>query len=96
MPNFYARQIINNGAYCISSMADPFIGPIMRLFGACKSITDYGFRYDSDGLPLIEDCQQNSFFIYYTSPESFSLFRAFYYNDFGIQDKYVDFWAHVA
>lgn len=39
-------------------MADPFIGPIMRLFGACKSITDYGFRYDSDGLPLIEDCQQ--------------------------------------
>ena len=65
-------------------MADTFIGPIMRMFGGCKSITDYGFRYDSDGLPLIEDCQQNLFFIYYTSPESFTLFRAFYYNDFGI------------
>jgi hypothetical protein len=77
-------------------MADPIIGPIMRIFGACKSIDDYGFRYDSNGLPLIEDCQKNSFFIYYTSPEAFTLFRAFYYNDFGIQDKYVDFWAQVS
>ena len=96
MPNFYAREVISNGAYCVSSHADPFLGPVMRMFGVCKSISDYGFRYDSDGLPLIEDCQKNSFFIYYTSPESFTLFRAFYNNDFGIQDKYVDFWKHTA
>lgn len=96
MPNFYARDVIENGAYCVSSMADPILGPIMRLFGACKSIEDYGFRKDADGLPMIEDCQKNSFFIYYTSPEALTLFRAFWYNDFGIQDKYVDFWAYTA
>lgn len=56
MPNFYARQVIDSGSYCVSAMADPFIGPLFRLFGACKSIEDYGMRKDKDGLPLIEDC----------------------------------------
>ena len=67
----------------------------MRLAGFCKPMKDYGFRYDSDGLPLIEDCQKNSFFIYYTSPESFTLFRAMYENHMGLQDKYVAYWAAV-
>ena len=96
MPNFYARQVIDSGSYCVSAMADPFIGPLFRLFGACKSIEDYGMRKDKDGLPLIEDCQQHYFPLYYTTPEALTLFRAFWYNDFGIQDKYVDYWSYTA
>ena len=56
---------------------------------------DYGYRW-KDGLPLIEDCQKNSFFLYYTSPESMTLFRSLYNNDFGLQDAYVAFQAKVA
>jgi hypothetical protein len=29
---------------------------VLELFGACKSIKDYGFRYDENGDPLIPDC----------------------------------------
>jgi hypothetical protein len=68
----------------------------MRYFGFCVPMKDYGFRYDDKGLPLIEDCQKNSFFIYYTSPESFTLFRALYKNNFGLQDKYVAYWDKVS
>ena len=57
---------------------------------------DYNFRYDKDGNPLIEDCQKNSFFIYYVSSEALTLFRAFWFNNFGIADKYVAFWDKVA
>jgi len=56
----------------------------------------YGFRKDANGNPLIEDCQTNSFFIYYTSPEAWTLFRAIYNNNFGMQDKYVAYWEFVA
>jgi len=50
----------------------------------CKPMSEYGFRYDDNGDPLIEDCQKNTFFIYYSSPEALTLFRAFYKNNFGI------------
>jgi hypothetical protein len=96
MPTFYAKEVIENGAYCFSAFADKFLGPIFRHFGGCKSMDSYGFRYDDKGLPLIEDCQKHTFFVYYTSPEALTLFRAFWFNDFGIQDKYVAFWAHVS
>ena len=84
MPNFYAKEIIEGSEepYCISPMFDKLFGPLMRMAGFCVPMSDYNFRYDSDGLPLIEDCQKNSFFIYYTSPESFTLFRALYKNNF--------------
>lgn len=84
MPNFYAREIIQKGTYCLGPYADYLAKPIMNLFGACRSIEDYGFRKDADGNPLIEDCQKNPFFIYYTSPESFSIFRAMYTNAYGM------------
>ena len=84
MPNFYAKMVIENGSYCISSMVDPILGPLLRYFGACKSIQDFGLRSDSEGRPLVEDCQKHSFVIYYTTPETLTLFRAFWYNDFEI------------
>jgi endoglycosylceramidase len=96
MPNFYAKEVIEAGTYCFGEWSDVVLGPLARLAGACKSIKDYGFRLDSDGNPLIEDCQKNSFFIYYTSPEAWTLFRAFWQNNFGIQDKYVAFWDKVS
>lgn len=76
-------------------MFDKIFGPLMRLAGFCVPMTEYGFRYDEQGLPLIEDCQKNSFFIYYTSPESFTLFRALYKNIFGLQEAYVSYWMQV-
>lgn len=96
MPNFYAREIIQKGTYCVGPYADFIAKPIMNMFGACKSIEEYGFRKDQDGNPLIEDCQKNSFFIYYTTPESWAIFRAMYFNYYGMQDKYVEYWGHVA
>ena len=58
MPNFYAKMVIENGSYCISSMVDPILGPLLRYFGACKSMQDFGLRSDNEGRPLVEDCQK--------------------------------------
>ena len=49
IPNFYAEDLPHT---CDGG----FIPGIAQELGICKSITDYGFRYDSDGNPLIEDC----------------------------------------
>ena len=76
-------------------MFDSIFGSLMKMAGFCVPMKDYDFNYDSQGLPKIEDCQKNSFFIYYTSPESFALFRALYKNNFGLQDKYVAYWKTV-
>jgi len=84
MPNFYAREVLKHGSFCFGPYADYVLAPIAQLFGACKSLESYGMRKDADGNPLIEDCQKNSFFIYYTSPEAWTLFRAIYNNDFGM------------
>ena len=89
MPNFYARQIIANGTYCLGPNLDWLLSPIYRAVGFCKSMKDYGMRHDKDGNPLIEDCQKYNFGIFYTSPEVLSLFRALYHNHGGIQDKFV-------
>lgn len=96
MPNFYATEVLKHGSYCFGPYIDHLLGPIARHFGACKSIKDYGYKTDEKGLPLISECQKQSFFIYYTTPEAWTLFRAIYNNDYGMQDKYVAYWAFVA
>ena len=55
----------------------------------------FNMTKDADGNPVIEECQQRNFFTYYSTREGFTLFRAFYENNFGIQDKYVDYWTQV-
>lgn len=55
-PNFYAHQIVDAGTYCVGEYADIIMGPILRLFGACKSVADYNYDTDSDGNPLIKEC----------------------------------------
>jgi len=96
MPNFYAKEIIANGTYCIGENFDYMFGSIMEHYGFCKSIDDYGFRKDEDGNPVIEDCQTVQFFQYYTSPESWTIFRELWTNKNGLQDKYVAYWEAVA
>ena len=96
MPNFYAKSILEKGYHCFNEIEDTLLTPLFKLTGFCKSIKDYGYRYDSNGDPLIQDCQKNNFAFYYTSPESFTLFRAFYWNHDRIQDKYVNYWGKVS
>jgi endoglycosylceramidase len=64
--------------------------------GYCKTVSDYGWRYDSEGNPLIEDCQKTSFFMYYAMPETVSLFNKLYDNTNGMQDKFIKYWATVS
>ena len=75
---------------------DLLVVPIFKLFGACKSMEEYGFRKDQNQNPLIQDCQKNLFSTYYTSPESMTLFRSIYENHLGMQDKLINYWDIVA
>ena len=39
MPNFYARQILEQGpVYCVDPKFDMFLAPIAKKFGLCKSM----------------------------------------------------------
>lgn len=50
MPGFYFKN------ETIDHDCNKFLDPILHLVGLCKSINHYGFRYDENGWPLIEDC----------------------------------------
>ena len=73
IPNFYAKQLIDQGTYCIDRKFDFLLEPVLKKFGVCKSIKEYDLRYDEDGNPLIEDCQKYKFFGIYTSPEALTI-----------------------
>ena len=51
VPNFYATDDLLK-----DKCEGGFISWLAELTGICRSIKDYGHRYDSDGNPLIEDC----------------------------------------
>lgn len=57
MPIFYAQQVLDDDPYCLSKTFDPILKPVLQFFGVCKSIDDYGYRKDDEGLPVLEDCQ---------------------------------------
>ena len=96
MPEFYAKEVVDAGTYCVDKHLDIFLKPLLQKGGFCKPIKDYNYKTDSNGDPLISECQSTAFFNYYSSPESLTLFRAFYHNDHGLADKYVAYWAEVA
>jgi Cellulase (glycosyl hydrolase family 5) len=89
MPNFYATDLPTD---CGNETLPWFLEEV----GVCKSISSYGFRNDSEGNPLIEDCQKHNFAGYYPSPESIALFERLYYNETGLTDKFVNYWKKVA
>lgn len=91
VPDFYAADNVLDHT-CKGGIIPYFAS----LLGLCKSIKDYGFRYDSNGDPLIEDCVKNNFALYYPSAESISGFQRLYDNIDGLQDKYVDYWGAVS
>ena len=66
------------------------------LFGLCKPMALYNFRYDENGNPLIEDCVKNNFAVYYSSPEVNSAFDNLYTNKDGLQDKFINYWDAVS
>lgn len=89
MPNFYATDLP-------TKCGNETLPWLAETVGVCKSIQDYGFRFDSDGNPLIEDCQKHNFAGYYPSPESVALFERLYTNESGLQDKFINYWKRVA
>ena len=69
---------------------------LLGLVGVCKTIKDFGFRLDENGLPLIEDCVKHNFQDYHFFAGFSSAYRNFYENRANIQEKFVEFWKVVA
>ena len=68
---------------------------ILDFVGVCKTIEDFNFRFDENGLPLIEDCVTHNFQDYHFIAGFSSAYRNFYENRANIQDKFVEFWKKV-
>ena len=65
---------------------------ILDFVGVCKTIEDFNFRLDENGLPLIEDCVKHNFADYHFIAGFSSSYKNFYLNKANIQDKFVEFW----
>lgn len=91
VPYFYTEKI----GYEKTCNTSP-IAAILGLVNVCKPLSKFGFRYDENGLPLIEDCKKKNFVEYHFSPEMTSAYKSFYENKYGIQDKFAKFWQVVA
>jgi len=87
-PNFYATDLDHE--------CDTYITNLEWLVGACNNAASYNWRYDSDGNPLIEDCQKVMFANYYNMPETISLFDKLYDNKNGMQDDFIAYWDVVS
>ena len=68
---------------------------ILDLIGVCKTLDDFGFRTDENGLPLIEDCVTHNFQDYHFIAGFSASYRNFYQNKANIQDKFTEFWKTV-
>lgn len=97
MPAFYAKQIMEHDVHCISKEWDYLLLPFLEMAGLCKSISSYGHRIDEDtGLPMLEDCQKTFFAEYQLTREAISFYRALYYNELQMRDKFADYWVAMA
>lgn len=97
IPNFYAREAFGKKPHCRGALQDKALAPFYKKFGLCKSVqNDYGYSKDADGNPLIKDCQQNDFAMYYTSPEALNVADALYNNIDGLQDKFIAYWDYTS
>ena len=91
VPYFYTNQL-EYDKKCNASIVTQFLGFV----GACKTLEDFDFNYDENGLPEIEDCKKNSFSQYHFLAEFSSAYKQFYLNKANIQDKFIEFWKVVA
>jgi endoglycosylceramidase len=90
VPVFYARELTYEKE-CKSNV----LSRMMRLVGACIPLKTFNWQYDQDGLPDIEGCKVG-FLKYHQSPELTTIYKSFYDNEQGIQDKFIEFWKVVA
>ena len=90
VPYFYANELEYDDK-CDASIVTQFLGFV----GACKTMSDFDFNYDENGLPEIEDCKKNSFAQYHFLAGFSSAYKQFYLNKANIQDKFVEFWKVV-
>ena len=81
---------------CLGEGWDPLLLPYLEMVGACRSMDFYEHRKDENGLPLLEDCRKNFFAEYSMTREAISLYRALYFNELGMRDKFIDYWFVVA
>jgi hypothetical protein len=75
-PDFYATDL-NHDCSKYNAAAE-------WLFGECKTFASYGWEVDTNGDPLITDCQKVMFANYYHTPEAMSLFDKLYDNTDGM------------
>ncbi len=55
----------------------------MKTYGVCKSMSEYKYKVDENGLPLKSECVKELFIKYYGSKESMAIFDALYTNNRG-------------
>ena len=55
-PDFYAKRALAEDDTCINKWVDLLLKPEYEKFGICTDIESFGYRKDSKGDPLIEDC----------------------------------------
>jgi endoglycosylceramidase len=96
MPDFYARELLDEDSHCMNGFLDKLLQPLYNKFGVCWDLESAGFRKDDNGDPYIEDCQTRDFYTYYLTKQSISAFGNFFENKNGMQDKFVDYWDHVS
>ena len=90
-PKFYVENM-TYAKDCKTNILSRFFG----LVTACIPLSVNNWRYDEEGLPLIEDCIAGSFIDYHKSPELMSIYDSFFKNENGVLDAYVNFWKFVA
>jgi hypothetical protein len=64
--------------------------------GLCEKMSYFDFQYDSNGDPLISNCQTVDFYKYYTTANSIVAFEALYRNKQSIQEKFLAYWDKVS
>ena len=82
-PLFHVMDVLSNFTNCPKSWKNLFLGPTMKTYGVCKSMSEYKYRVDENGIPLRSECVKELFIKYYGSKESLAIFDALYTNNEG-------------
>jgi endoglycosylceramidase len=90
VPIFYANKL-KVDTKCDSNIISMFF----KFVNVCLPLSNFNWEYEENGIPKIDFCRKN-FLKYHQSPELTTAYQAFYDNENGIQDKFVDFWRVVA
>lgn len=92
VPPFYAKKLFFDNT-CHTNILSKFF----EMVGVCIPLSKYGWEYDSEGLPLINDCVgKGNFMDYHRSPELTTIYDSFYKNENGVLDSFTKFWKVVA